>query len=487
MLITIAFEGDSDRDIVLRMNPDTPLAQLREQLAERAGMTPRERFLVGNTNLDPDTETETTIQELIGDGSTLRVRPARAAPVEEPEPDPEPEPEPEPEPAPEPAAPRPVPTPTVPTATPTEAVWGLRNDADAPDLLAQLQVALAPFTVGTPDEFTALPLDAVRALFTARRLDRGLRFGADPTAVEFGARSTQSPVLYRHPQRRPHSGGVAFSMRWTVSATASRVLHELHTRSIHNANGGGGVNGFGLSANFRHDIERLQRHEVTSIHLIDEMILPQVMLALEPDTDLDVAPELIEAVDRALAARQRRDQYEALHQSVFTVFGYFFPCEALLGGTRMRTLSVMAEDLQDQEQLLSGFGFGAAAKDVPTSYGPASGEVGHAQSNSRLSANRHIAQLHNQDVRAIGGHPALALREEDAGRWMAGLDSVALWRTIGHRRLVPILRFLPQRQRDQCVSVIEEFANSRATAQHTVLDMAAYVIPLNRALLDRIM
>ncbi|MBN7135119.1 hypothetical protein A7A76_10135 [Lysobacter enzymogenes] len=489
MLITIAFEGDSDRDIVLRLAADTPLLHVREQLVERTGMRPADRFRVGNANLDPGIEADTRVEELIGDDRVLRVRPARAAPVEAPAPAPEPAPEPKPEPAPapKPAEPRPVPTPAVPTATPAEAVWGLRNDADAPDLLAQLQVALAPFTVTTPDEFTALPLDAVRALFTARRLDRGLRFGADPAAVEFGARSTQSPVVYRHPQRRPHSGGVAFSVRWTTSATASRVLHELHTRSIHNANASGGLNGFGLAANFRRDLERLQRNEVTSIHLIDEMIVPKVMLALEPDIDLEVAPELIAAVDDALAARRRRDQYEALHERVFTAFGYFFPCESLLGGTRMRTLSVVAEDLQDQEQLLSGFGFGAAAKEVPTSYGPASGEVGYAHSDTSLRRNRHIQQLREQDVRATGGNPALSLSDENAARWVASLDAVAQWDTIGHRRLVPILRFLPQRQRDQCVSVIEEFANARATAQHTVLDMAAYVIPLNRSLLDDIM
>lgn len=526
MLITIAFQGESDRDIALRVEPDTTLQHVREQLAAKAGMLPAERFAFGNASLDPQIEADTPVEELIGEDRILRVKPApkpAPKPVETPaekpaenpvappaptppgkpgdaapgtpgaKPSGDPKPTPgkpsaeAPKPKP-PAEPRPVPKPTLPDPKPGEATWGLKNDADAADLLAQLQTKLAAFTVRTPDEFTALPLDAVRALFTARRLDRGLRFGPDPADSAFGARSTHSPVTYLHPDRAPHSGSVSFTVRWTTSATASRVLHELHTRSIHNANASGGLNGFGLAASFRHDSERLQRSELTTIHLVDEMIVPKVMLALDPVTDLAVAPELVRAVDRALAAGGgRRGQYEALHEEVFASFGYFFPCEALLGGTRMRTLGVTSEDLQDQEQLLSGFSFGAAAKDVPTSYGPASGEIGYGNSESSLSKNRHIRQLREQSVRAIGGHPALGLSEEHAGQWVASLDAVALWETIGHRRLVPILRFLPRRQRDQCVSLIEEFARSSATARFTVLDMAAYVVPFNRELLDDIM
>ncbi|MFD8440140.1 hypothetical protein ACFV2I_34345, partial [Streptomyces microflavus] len=101
--------------------------------------------------------------------------------------------------------------------------------------------------------------------------------------------------------------------------------------------------------------------------------------------------------------------------------------------------------------------------------------------------HRQIRQLRKQSIHTIGGHPALGLTDELAKRWMAGLDAVEQWATIGHRRLVPILRFLPPRQRDRCVSVIEQFAGSRALEPHTVLDMAAYVAPLNRDLLGRIL
>ncbi|MBX9401724.1 hypothetical protein K4L06_10410 [Lysobacter sp. BMK333-48F3] len=472
MFVTIAFAGASDRDTVLRLTPETTLRQLRERLAAEAGMLPAERFRFGNAGLDPSIEGEVTVAEAIDKDRTITVRPAPRAQA----------------PAKPAAQPRPVPRVTAPEARPGEALWGLRNEADAPDLLPQWQTRMAAANVRDPDEFTALPLETIAALFSARRLDRGLRFGPKANDHLFGARSPRSPVIYRHPQRPPHSGGVPYTASWNISATASRVLHELHTRSIHNANAGGGVNGFALAARFRDDLERLRRSEVTQIHLVEEMIVPRVVLMLDPDTDLEGSPELIEAVDAALAVRGgRQRQYAALHERVFDGFGYFFPCETLLGGSRMRTLSTVSESLQEQEQLLSGFGFGAAAQDVPTSYGPASGDIGFARSDSRLSRHRHIVQLREQRVRAIGGHAALGMADEHQLQWMASLDAVARWEAIGHRRMVPILRFLPPKQRNQCVGVIEQFARSRITGDFTVLDMAAYVTPLNRDLLDELM
>ncbi|MFD0326407.1 hypothetical protein [Lysobacter gummosus] len=118
---------------------------------------------------------------MIGKDGVLTVRPAPRAP--------EPEPEPEPAPAPAPAPPRPALRPTAPQAQPAEAKWGLRNEDETPDLLAQLQGRMAGFNVRTPDDFTALPLATVQALFASRRLDRGLRFGPDPGDSLFGARA----------------------------------------------------------------------------------------------------------------------------------------------------------------------------------------------------------------------------------------------------------------------------------------------------------
>ena len=470
MLITIAFEGDPDRDIALRLEPTTPLQQVRERLAARAGMQAGDRFRVGNASLDPEQEADTPIAELIGKGSVLRVRPA---------PGPAPEPAPAPKPKPDTTAP---PRPKPPDPTPKTS-WGLDRGPIPPDLLAGLMSTIGNSTIEEPEAFALLPLETVQAVFTARRLNRGLRFGPVPQSREFGERSPLAPVTYLHEERRPAHGAAAYSSDWLTSATASRVLHELRVRGIHVASATGGLSGFGVSANFRQDLERLTRNEVTTIHLVDEMVVPKVVLLLHPRNDLRASDELVREVEIALAERGgTRAQYEALHRDVFAHFGYYFPCETVLGGMRMRTLHVRSEDREEQQQLLREFSFAAAA-DVQTDSGRAVGDVGYAHSNRNLDGNRHISQLRRSHIRTFGGSASLAVNESQLAEWVRSVSMLKFWDVIESRHLVPITRFLPEPLARRCDSVIDEHAGSRLTEQYTVLDMRQYVAPANRELL----
>lgn len=470
MLITIAFEGDSDRDIALRLEPTDSLDQVRERLAARAGMQPGDRFRVGNASLDPEQEADTTIAELIGEGTVLRVRPV-PPPAAAPEPAPKPKPD-----------TTPPPRPKSPNATPSTP-WGLERGPIPPDLLAGLNGTIGNATIEEPEAFALLPLDAVQALFTARRLNRGLRFGPVPQSREFGERSPLAPVTYLHENRRPDHGAAAYSSDWLTSATASRVLHELRVRGIHVASAAGGLTGFGLSANFRQDLERLTRNEVTTIHLVDEMVVPKVVLFLHPRNDLRASNELVREVETALADRGgRRAQYEALHRDVFAHFGYYFPCETVLGGMRMRTLQVRSEDHQEQQQLVREFGLAAAA-DVQTDRGRVVGDVGYANYSGGLENNRHIAQLRRSHIRTFGGSASLAVNESQLAEWVRSVSMVRFWDVIENRHLVPITQFLPAALARRCDSVIDEHATSRITEQYTVLDMRQFVAPANRELL----
>ncbi|MGH8082075.1 MAG: MAC/perforin domain-containing protein [Lysobacter sp.] len=482
MLITIAFEGDPDRDIALRLELTDSLHLVRERLADRAGMQPGDRFRVGNANLDSEQETETTVAELVGEGRELRVRVApEPEPEPEPQPDPEPEPEPEPPPKPKPDT-TPPPRPKVPDAAPKTA-WGLDRGPIPPDLMAGLIGTIGNSTIEEPEAFALLPLEAVQALFTARRLNRGLRFGPNPQSREFGERSPLAPVTYVHEDRRPAHGAAAYSSDWLTSATASRVLHELRVRGIHVASANGGLTGFGLSSNFRQDLERLSRNEITTIHLVDEMVVPKVVLFLHPDDDLRASDALVRAIEIALSDRGgRRAQYEALHRDVFANFGYYFPCETVLGGMRMRTLQVRSEDREEQQQLVREFGFAAAA-DVQTDRGRAVGDVGYANYSSNLENNRHISQLRRSHIRTFGGSASLAVNEGQLAEWVRSVSMLKFWDVIESRRLIPITQFLPETLARRCDSVIDEHAGSRVTERYTVLDMRQFVAPANRELL----
>ena len=528
MLITITFEGAAERDIALRAAPTQSLQHLRTVLAERAGLQPEERFLIGNAGLDPAAEGDTTIADLIGEDRALRIRarPAAAAPAAPADPADPADPAPaDPAPAdPAPADPAPVdsapeppaetatePPPAAPPAldtrepvrgkaprpTPLEPAWGLTAGDAAPDLIEALRAQIAHVEAGTPDLFATLPLRTVRIVFATLGLDRGLRFGPnlsvpDPAgadrfvldAREFGSRSAMPPVVYLHPDRRPRFPEPG-SLRREFVATASKALHVLRERGIHASHASGSFAGFGLEASFRQDLERLRRNETTTIHLSQETFVPRVRLRLQPQEDLRASDALMAAVEHVLGDRRggRVEQYQRLHRDVFHRFGYFFPCDVVLGGQRVRTLLIENHDSEEQEQLVREFGLGGAA-DVQTPKGRVVAEVGSGHSQQRALQDRYIDQLRREEVRVMGGDEALGIDDAQEARWVRSLDRVASWRVIENQELLPILHFLPPALAHPCVALIDEFARSHINRRLTALDMSQYIAPANRRLLE---
>ncbi|MCF7223276.1 hypothetical protein [Marilutibacter chinensis] len=502
MLITIAFEGAAERDIALRAAPTQSLQQLRTLLAERAGLQPEERFLIGNAGLDPAAEGETTIADLIAEDRTLRVRaraiaaaPAEPAPADSPPEPPAGTTDTPPAPSPPEDTREPV-RPRGPDLTRQEPAWGLAPGDDAPDLIEALRAQIGNVEAGTPDVFATLPLRTVRLVFSTLGLDRGLRFGPNlhidrsPAPDEFildprvfGSRSAMPPVVYLHPDRRP-----AFPepgrLRREFAATASRALHALRERGIHASHASGSFAGFGLDASFRQDLERLRRNETTTIHLSLETFVPRVTLRLRPQEDLRASDALTAAVERVLGDRRggRKEQYRRLHEEVFHRFGYFFPCEVVLGGQRVRTLLIENTDSEEQEQLVREFRLGAAA-DVQTSKGRATADVGSGHSEQRALQKRYIDQLRREEVRVMGGDEALGIDDAHEALWVRSLDRVAGWRVIGNQELLPILHFLPPALANPCIALIDDFARGHINRQLTALDMSQYIAPANRELL----
>ncbi|QDH69080.1 hypothetical protein [Marilutibacter alkalisoli] len=503
MLITITFEGAAERDIALRVDPAQHLQQLRTLLAERAGLQPEERFLIGRVGLDPAAEEETTIADLIGEDRILRVRarpaatvPADPAPVEPPPERPiKPPAETPPATAPAQDTRDPVRA-KAPEPTPLEVAWGLAPGDAAPDLIEALRAQIAHVEAGTPDVFATLPLRTVRIVFATLGLDRGLRFGPNLPASdtigpdrfvldtrEFGSRSAMSPVTYLHPDRRPRFPEPG-SLRREFVATASQALHVLRERGVHASHASGSFAGFGLDASFRQDLERLRRSETTTIHLSLETFVPRVRLRLQPQEDLRASDALLAAVEQVLGDRRggRGEQYQRLHRNIFHRFGYFFPCDLVLGGQRVRTLLIENQDSEEQEQLVREFKLGAAA-DVQTSKGRLVAEAGSGHSEQRSLQDRYIDQLRREEVRVVGGDEALGIDDAQEAGWVRSLDRVASWRVIDNRELLPILHFLPPALAHPCVALIDEFARSHVNRRLTALDMSQYIAPANRDLL----
>lgn len=377
--------------------------------------------------------------------------------------------------------------PTRPDTTPTTLTWGLTSGGTPEDLLSHLMQTIGDAEVENPTDFEQLSPKQVKAIFTALYLNRGLRFGPLSAKQQWAERSPMAPVVYRLPEDgKMRAASAAVTMDWETTATASRVLHELRERTIHAAHASGGYEGFGIASQFRQELETLNRQEVTAIHLLDQLTVPRIRLFLHPEADLGVSEPLVSAVKKVFADTDRAAQYRALHRDVFDRFGYFFPCEVMLGGKWMRSLQVLSESNEKQQQFLREFNFSAAA-DVQTSKGRVTADVGYGNRTEEFQNNTHIQQLRKQTIRIIGGSTAKGLAEGGLAAWAGSVARVQFWAVIENRKLRPITQFLPQSLADQCHSLIDQFAESAVTKEYTVLDMRQYVAPANEALLDKLL
>ncbi|WP_269530903.1 MAC/perforin domain-containing protein [Chitinimonas sp. BJYL2] len=456
---------------MLKLKPDLTLADLRTQLGSWISADDTFSGEDGSV-IEIGEEGSWRIADLAEAGGTLVVGTAKSItpPVEK-----------------EPKTPRDPVKPNLPDTDPSTITWGLESGGTPPDMLDNLMQTIGDAEVEEPSAFSLLSLKQVKAVFTALYLNRGLRFGTQEARLAWAERSPMAPVSYEPTGDNVHAGGSASAAEWTTSATASRILHELRERTVHVANASGGYEGFGLASQFRQELETLRRNEITTIHLLDELSVPKVVLFLDQDADLTASPALIQAVQKALSGKpDRAAQYRALHRDVFDRFGYFFPCEVVLGGRWTRSLQVSSESQEQQEQLLRAFSFSLAA-DVQTDKGRFTGDVGYGNRSEQFENNTTIQQLRQQAIRIVGGSTAKGMADGGLAAWVGSVARVRFWAVIENRKLRPITRFLPQALADQCHSLIDEFALSAITKEYTVLDMREYVASANAELLGQLL
>lgn len=352
--------------------------------------------------------------------------------------------------------------------------WGLPEEGSPPDLLKELEVPLNGAEVEVPELFTSLSIEQVKALYTMLYLNRGLYVGPDPLDLDFVRRSDDAPVVYIHENRIMRSSPPNYSSRHVTTATASRVLNEFRQRSVHAAKASGSYAGCGVAAEFRHDLEKLQRKETTDIFLTEQTLVPKVILLFDRQDDLRCAPRFQAAVEKVFETyTSLPQQYEALHRDVFRKFGYFYPCRVTVGGKLQRSLVSRSDSETDQESLLTEFNF-AANGEFETDSGKAKFDVGYSYSDSSQSKHSALDQLRSQQMESVGGSSSLALDPKERAKWVGSVASVKFWAVINNADLVPVLCFLPDALAQRCATVIEEQARSAVTARYTVMDMTAF-------------
>ena len=352
--------------------------------------------------------------------------------------------------------------------------WGLPDEGSPPDLLKELEVQLNGAEVEVPELFTSLSLEQVKALYTMLYLNRGLYIGPNPLDMDFTRRSDDAPVEYIHENRIMRSAPPNYSACSVTTATASRILNEFRQRSVHAAKASGSYAGCGIAAEFRHDLEKLQRQETTDIFLTNQTLVPKVVLLFDREADLRCAPRFQAAVEKVFETYTSvPQQYEALHRDVFRKFGYFYPCRVTVGGKLQRSMVAKSNAKSDQESLLNEFNF-AANGEFETDSGKAKFDVGYSYSDLSQSKHNTLMQLKEQQMISMGGSSSLALDPKDLAKWTGSVASVKFWAVINNADLVPVLCFLPDALAQRCATVIEEQARSAVTARYTVMDMTAF-------------
>lgn len=365
-------------------------------------------------------------------------------------------------------------TPSFIDTTRRPPAWGLPDEGSPPDLLKELEVQLNGAEVEVPELFTSLSLEQVKALYTMLYLNRGLYIGPNPLDMEFTRRSDDAPVEYIHENRIMRSAPPNYSACSVTTATASRILNEFRQRSVHAAKASGSYAGCGIAAEFRHDLEKLQRQETTDIFLTNQTLVPKVVLLFDRESDLRCAPRFQAAVEKVFETYTSvPQQYEALHRDVFRKFGYFYPCRVTVGGKLQRSMVAKSNAKSDQESLLNEFNF-AANGEFETDSGKAKFDVGYSYSDLSQSKHNTLMQLKEQQMISMGGSSSLALDPKDLAKWTGSVASVKFWAVINNADLVPVLCFLPDALAQRCATVIEEQARSAVTARYTVMDMTAF-------------
>ena len=238
-----------------------------------------------------------------------------------------------------------------------------------------------------------------------------------------------------------------------TTATASRILNEFRQRSVHAAKASGSYAGCGIAAEFRHDLEKLQRQETTDIFLTNQTLVPKVVLLFDREADLRCAPRFQAAVEKVFETyTSLPQQYEALHRDVFRRFGYFYPCRVTVGGKLQRSMVAKSNAKSDQESLLNEFNF-AANGEFETDSGKAKFDVGYSYSDLSQSKHNTLMQLKEQQMISMGGSSSLALDPKDLAKWTGSVASVKFWAVINNADLVPVLCFLPDALAQRCATV----------------------------------
>lgn len=402
--------------VLLSVDPDAPLADVRAQLRQRGLILDSDRFVDPKEFPVPaDKEGEWKLSELLAraEEKTLRVkstereakkslfsRLAEAAAKETP-----------PE------------IPTGPELPKDKGATVLEGDTKAREIETPVgHVTLGSDALGDP---VLLDKEAWRNIVERNNLLRGIRIDENPPMPAF----------------KPAFDIIGGIPRFVVQDTAFVSATVTHSESVHAMV----MNKFSkveasasycfVSASF----ERTSRESSATTesaartYVIGEWNLPRVVLQLRPE-DLAPDPALTAAVEAIVTPPGDPElKYFALRR-LFREYGQVWATEVTLGGQLTVTDTVTITDRKEEKSVESAMKLAVSAK-----IGSFKAGVGGAVGGDTTDKSAQFAQFKDKRFQATGGDTRLA---QEPGSWVSTIGPAANWRVIARRGLLPLYMVL---------------------------------------------
>ncbi|HJS98957.1 MAG TPA: hypothetical protein VJ756_07695 [Terriglobales bacterium] len=372
--------------------------------------------------------------------------------------------------------------PPLPTKT-----WNLSAPGDAPDLLTTKWTAgTTSGQLAAQEYYKTADIAAKKQLFKKLGLDRGFIVKSDPR--DPFVQSSLSPAWYVPSDEGPSPSTPAEGDTHRFWAAATRVISEMRKRGINQAAASGswndatGLNGVQVRSTYTRDLEEYAKAINSEIHVLEERAVRKVTLTL---SNQDLRPTKRFRADVAKivnSSEPRIQQYARLHSEIFGSYGHFFPTEVVLGGKWIKEYSETSSDTNEQSRLVQEIKAAGDGKGT-TEEGTFGMGLAYGNYSDKFSSIRVIQQLKSQRATKTGGAAAASI-DTDEGPWVNSLAAMGNWAVIETCKMLPIISLLEgddaaDELRQQCISLINEFATNSISTNNTAVDMEAYVAYLH--------
>ncbi len=398
-------------------------------------------------------------------------------------------------PTPEPLKPSNIDLPQADVPPVPDMTWNLKPPGESPDLIDIPWTGSLPSgSLAAQEYYTTQPLAVKKRLFRKLGLDRGLIVRQSDAGDPF-AQSSNSPAWYVPSDEGPAASTPPDSDTHGYWGAATRVTSEMRKRGINQAALNGswsnatGLSGLALRSSYSRDSEEYAKEISVATYVIEERTVRKITLALS-NRDLRPTPRFKDAVKAVVnSPRTRAEQYTRLHSEIFGIYGYFFPTEVVLGGKWLKEYRLQMKDTVHSSRLVQEITAGLSGK-TTTEDGTFGGGLGYRHYDAGIESDQVVQQLKSQTASKTGGAAAAGIDKSD-GEWVNTLAQMDNWAVIETNKMLPIISLLEGTQdtddlRQQCISLINEFATNPISGSNTVVDMEFYVAYLHALEAERL-